>query len=292
MKCIVITVISILVICCNETTSRLKQVKQIEEDWKLEAHIFSSNSYTARGLLDTTFTKTYSYFNGVLIDSFNSIIIRRYQNDKLTSEKDYDLDENGRKEMSNEKINQYDKRGNLVSSIMQTDHFMNKTFNVYNILGMVVKRIVINKIPKRNPNDEILDSAMAHRNDKKEFDIDTTVSLLNYDKQGNLIKTTITDMKGRIVGTAFYQHLDKEEISSYSINSSGDTTLRSISKHDGNLIKKVNTMSGKMDNVDTIWIDGKNVVKSISHSNSMNFKNKVINKYNSKGDRIESISYR
>lgn len=292
MKCIVITIISILLTCCNQTTPRYKEPKPIDEDWKLEAHTFYSNSYTPGGLLDTSFTKIYSYFNGSLVDTINAIIIRKYKNEKLISEEDYDLDQDGRKEKVNEKINQYDKGGYLISSAMETDHFMNKTFNEYNSSGRIIKRIVINRTQKRNPNDEILDSAMAHHNDKKEFDMDTTVSFLNYDIQGNLIKTRITDMKGKIIGTSFYQYSGTEEMSSYSINSSGDTTFRSISEQDGNLIKKVNIMSGKVDNVDSIWIDGKNIVKSISHSSSLNFKNKVINKYNRKGDKTESISYR
>jgi hypothetical protein len=107
MKCLAIPVISILLICCNETSLRRKQTKQIDEDWKLEAQTFSSNSYTPGGLLDTTSSKTYSYFNGILMDTINSIIIRHYDNNNLISEKDFILYGDGTKELTNETTNHF-----------------------------------------------------------------------------------------------------------------------------------------------------------------------------------------
>ena len=292
MKCIAITLISMLLTCCSETSSRHKQPKEIDEDWQLETHTFSSNSYTPGGLLDTTFTKTYSYFNGVLVDTINSITIRRYKNDKLISKKEYDIDKKGTKQLANERSNQFDKRGNLVLSTMQTDRFMTKVLNDYNMAGRLVKIIVISRTVKRYPNDGILDSVMAHRNDKKQFESDTTVSLPDYDEQGNLIKTIITDTKGQVIRTVFNQYSGKEKISSYGINSSADTISSSTFEHEGNLIKQVNIISDEMHNVDTTWIDGKNVVKSISHNKNMNIKHKSIYIYNKNGDEIESMFYR
>ena len=79
-------------------------------------------------------------------------------------------------------------------------------------------------------------------------------------------------------------------MASFSLSSHGDTISTSISDY-GNLIKQIKKLN-ESGNVDTIRVNGKNIIKTISHNSKMNIKYKTIYTYNERGDEIESITYR
>ena len=138
-----------LIASCNGASLKDKQSEQVNEEWELRIHTFSSNSYTKDGLLDTTFTKTYSFLSGIP-DTTNSIIIRQYENGRLIRKKDYSLYNNdGAKELINESINQYDKKGNLMLSIKNMGgQIITKATNDFNNVGQLVKRTTIFQMVK------------------------------------------------------------------------------------------------------------------------------------------------
>jgi len=266
MKWIIIPTISIILFSCNGQSSPNRPSKQSDENWELVSHTFSSNTYTINGLLDTTFEKTFVYNNGNLLDSLNAINVRRYDKNNLISNRGYLLYEDGKKELTNETLNNYDEKGNLKSSVTKVGSLVTKITNEFNMVGTLIKTTTI-------------------------FQNDTTIGKFDYDVNGNLIKNTISDMKGIIKETLFNQYSGKEKISSFGINSNGDTISILKSQHDGKLIKRIN-ISMEFGLTDTTWLDGKNIIKSISYNHKMEGKNKSLYKYNDRGDEIESMSYK
>ena len=119
----------------------------------------------------------------------------------------------GAKELINESINQYDKKGNLMLFIKNMGgQIITKATNDFNNVGQLVKRTTIFQMVKRSLDDYIIDSAVAHRKDKKQFQNDTILSLYDYDVNGNLIKDfVITDIRGRTQRTEFTQYSGKKK---------------------------------------------------------------------------------
>ena len=266
MRCITILTISIILISCNGQSLSNTTSKQSDENWEFESHTFSSNTYTVNGLLDTTFEKTFLYNNGKLLDSLNAITVRHYDKNNLISSRGYLLYDDGSKELTDETFNNYDEKGNLKSSIKKVGSLETKISNEFNNIGTLIQTTTT-------------------------FQNDTTIGNFVYDVNGNLIKNTISDTKGRVKETIFNQYSGKEEISSLGINSNGDTISVLKSQHDGKLTKRID-ISMELGLVDTTWLDGKNIVKTISHDDKMKSKSKSIYKYNDKGDQIESMSYK
>lgn len=266
MKWIIIPTIYIIFISCNGQSSTKSPSKQIDENWELVSHTFSSNTYTINGLLDTTFEKTFLYNNGNLLDSLKAINVRRYDKNNLISNRGYLLNDDSKKKLTNETLNNYDEKGNLKSSVTKVGSLITEIKNEFNKFGTLIKTITI-------------------------FQNDTTISNFDYDVNGNLIKNIISDTKGIIKETLFNQYSGKEKISSFGINSNGDTISILKYQQDGKLMKRIN-ISKEFDLTDTTWLEGKNIIKSISHNQKMKEKNKSVYKYNDRGDEIESMSYK
>jgi hypothetical protein len=266
MKCIIIPIIPIILISCNGQALQNKPSKQSDENWELVSHTFSSNTYTVNGLLDTTFEKTFVYNDGNLLDSLNTINVRRYNKNNLISNRGYLVYEDGKNELTNETLNNYDEKGNLKLSIKKVGSLETKIANEFNKVGTLIQTTTI-------------------------FQNDTTIAHFDYDENGNLVKNTISDTKGIIKETIHNQYSGRQKISSLGINPNGDTISILNSQRDGKLIKRIN-ISTEFGLVDTTWFDGKNIVKTISHNDKMKSKSKSIYKYNNKGDQIESISYK
>lgn len=266
MKWIIIPTIYIIFTSCNGQSSTKSPSKQIDENWELVSHTFSSNTYTINGLLDTTFEKTFLYNNGNLLDSLKAINVRRYDKNNLISNRGYLLNDDNKKKLTNETLNNYDEKGNLKSSVTKVGSLITEIKNEFNKFGTLIKTITI-------------------------FQNDTTISNFDYDVNGNLIKNIISDTKGIIKETLFNQYSGKEKISSFGINSNGDTISILKYQQDGKLMKRIN-ISKEFDLTDTTWLEGKNIIKSISHNQKMKEKNKSVYKYNDRGDEIESMSYK
>lgn len=288
MKSIQTLTISILLLACGTTPSQNdEQSKQVDENWEMASHTLTTNTYTTNGLLDTSFETMYAYEMGTTY-KIKSIIVRRYKNNKLTDEKEFTLEDDGSKTLANETINQYDVKGNLIKEVHLSDaNLLTKKTNTYNNKRQVIKSVLVFKKISHNLNDYILDSVIAHRNDKKHFQYDTTINTYEYDSKGN--QTRVLDAKGTIQETTFTQYSGNAETFSFSLSPQGDTTSKMVFQKDGKLVKQISYIK-ETNTVDTIWLDNDKIVKMIGHNG--NRKHKDVTIYNDKGDEIESTSYK
>src|SRR5689334_6724784 len=100
MKLISTLTISVLLFSCGGTSSQKEQAEQVVENWEMTNHTFASNTYNKNGLLDTSYKTMYVYQMGILMDTIKSIVVRKYDNNKLTNEKEFTLWKDGTKNLS------------------------------------------------------------------------------------------------------------------------------------------------------------------------------------------------
>jgi hypothetical protein len=291
MKFLAALTILITLYSCGGTTSQTKKSFTLNENWDLETHTFTVNTYTSTGLLDTSYeTMLSNNVAGMPIDTIKSIIVRTYKDNKLTNEKGFTLEIDGSKILSNETINKYDNKGNLISEIkmIRGDIFMKST-NEYNNKGQKVKSLILFQKIKEIPNDYNLDSVVAHRNDKKPVQFDTTISNYDYDNYGNLIRAIVSNTRKQILWISISEYSGNEQTFSYDITPQGDTSAKYTFKHEGDLLSRIGEMK-ELNTVDTTWFDKGKIVKSIGRHEKRKYKNEI--SYNEKGDEIEKISYK
>lgn len=301
---------------CGAKSSQNQQSKNDDDNWVMTNHTFTTNTYTQTGLLDTSYKAMVVYEMGMTMDTIKSIVLRKYNGNKLTNEREFTIEKDGSKTLSNETIKQYDAKGNLTTEIdMMDSNVLSKKINNYNGKQQVIKSVNIFRKMNDNPNDYILDSAVAHRNDKKHFEYDTTIisneyntngnivrtiesdskgaiqttSITQYNVNGNPIHTTVFDKRGIVQETSITQYSGKDITFSCDLNSQGDTIATFVSIHEGNLIKQIANIK-ELNRVDTIWLDKDKVVKLIGHQGKLKSKDETT--YNDKGDEVESVSYK
>jgi len=290
MKLILTLIILSLLLSCGTTTSPSEQSRKPEDKWEKTIHTFTANTYTSTGLLDTCYKTMLLYQMGMLLDTIKSIVVHKYDNSRLTNKKEFALEKDGSKILSNEIIKQYDAKGNLTTEIqMVNSNMLTKTINEHNGNGLLIKSTNIFQKMSDNPNDLILDSTVIRRNDKRQFQFDTSIITFEYDTKGNEIRSSVYDTKGMVQETTVTQYSGSEKTFSFSLTTQGDTTGTLTFQHEGKLIKHIVDMK-KMNAVDTIWFDNDKIIKSISYYGKM--KHKDVTTYNDKGDEIESASYK
>ena len=290
MKLVLTLTISTLLISCGMTSPQNEQANRPDDNWELTNHTFTTNTYTSTGLLDSSYKTMLVYQTGILIDTIKSIVARKYNNDKLAIEREFAIEKDGSNTLLNETIKQYDANGNVTSEVhMMDSNMLSKTVNEYNDKEQVVKSIQFFQKMNDNLNDYILDSAVAHRNDKKHFQYDTLIITREYDANGNQIRTAVYDTKEKIQETTITQYSGSEKTFSFSLTPQGDTIATLIFSRDGKLIRQIANVK-EMNAVDTIWLENGKIVKAIGYNGKIKYKD--VTSYNDKGDEIESASYK
>ncbi len=253
-------------------------------------HTFTINTYSVNGLLDTSYRTNFWYMKGKLMYTIKSIVVRKYHQSKLIDEKEFTLGKDGSKTLSNETIKQYDATGNTTTEINIMDSNMfSKTINEYNDKMQVIKTINILQKRSNDTNDYILDSVIAHLNDKKQFQYDTSINTYKYDSNSNQIRVINSDTKEAVQEVTINQYFNNVQTFSYSLNSQGDTTGKLSFRHEGKLVRQISERK-ELNSVDTSWLDNNRIVKSVGFDGRKRYKS--ITTYNSKGDEIENISYK
>jgi hypothetical protein len=279
MRFILTLAILALLFSCNWTSSKEEKIVQNDDSWQLSDRTATLQTYTSTNLLDTSFKTIYFYTKGNFFDSINSIVVRHYDNDKLTDTKDYTVAKDGSKKLSSEIIKKFDAIGNMILEAHKFDNdIVYKSTKLYNDKRQLVRSVNIMK-------KEDVDS---DRNIK--FHYDTSISNFFYDERGNQISSIITDIKGKNIGTTMSQYSGHDKTFSCRINAQGDTTSKSIYSTERGLVKEVSEMK-EIYNIDTIWLDKEKITKIIGYNYKKKTKHKTTITYNDKGDEIENISY-
>jgi hypothetical protein len=243
-------------------------------------------------LLDTTLSTDYFRLTDTKIDSVKSIIIRQYSSKKLIDEKDFTLMGYGESKLGSETIRRYDSHGNLIVLIDKMDGsiFSRQIFE-YNLKGKILKEINLVQKPVSLGGTDQSKITLAQPLRKEQFQYDTTVIVNTYDDNGNLIQSVISDGNGKVRKTRKIEYEGNEKTFSYDISPQGDTMQKKKFERDGKLIKEfslVRPIAGE----DTTWYDGENIVEMIGHDDKRGVKYKFLTKYDDKGVKIESLSYK
>jgi hypothetical protein len=276
LKRIIIFAVVILFLSCGEFSPKYDKNSQ---DWSLSTRTITTQTYTAAGLLDTSFQTTYFYSRGFLIDKEKSILARHYDNNKLTDEKDFVRLRNNSAKLSNETLYKYDENGNVILEIDQVNEgLIYKIKNQYNDQNQLFQKVMVRK----NGNKTLLQ--------KPGFAYDTISYVYSYDRNGNQIDCIITDHRGLIIGTVSTRYSGKVKTYSFNINSAGDTVLESIYTHKGDIERQV--IDNKENNgFDTIWFNNGKIVERVNRDYRKKTKEKIIITYNGRGDEIENITF-
>ena len=181
---------------CGGTSSQTSKPKQVDENWQIANWTITSQTYTPRALLDTSFKTLYAYTMGIPADTIKSIVVRQYDNNRLTNVNDFTLEKNGSKTLSSEIIKRFDANGNLILDLYKMDsNIVYKAINEYNDKKQLVKSITSIQKRDENLNDNNIDSLIAQLHDQKRLQYDTTINAYTYDKNGNQISIIISDPK-------------------------------------------------------------------------------------------------
>lgn len=285
MKLLPALLISTLISACGPAA--LKNPEPTEEKWEINRHTYTLHKYNSRRLPDSSFKTTHLYQMGMLLDSFKSVVVRKYKDGKLVNQKEFSLYPDGTKRLSNELIKTYNSKGNLVEEInMMGEEMIFKTTDYYNEEGKKVKSRMISKRTGVDPDDYNLDSAIAHRNVKKTAIYDTTIITTDY--RANHTRMVKTDARGKVLEISFPEYSGDTLVSDLVLAPAGDTLSKLVSYKEGEYLVQVHEHR-KLGSVDTTWIYKGNIVKSIGRASGMKYKS--VKYYNDKGDEIESIDY-
>ncbi|HEU0063947.1 MAG TPA: hypothetical protein VFQ58_02910, partial [Flavisolibacter sp.] len=109
----------IVLISCKSTPKQVEVVNsETESKWDLKTRTVYSNNLNSEGQPDTGFVTKYVYDNSNISDISKMQIIRRYRNNKLYSQKQFDISENGNYILTAENFRTYDFKGRPDSVIL------------------------------------------------------------------------------------------------------------------------------------------------------------------------------
>ena len=281
--------LSIVFLSCNESVHHNTEPRTVEENWQINSKVTQRNTYNKLGLLDTTFKVEKHYINGQLGTVLNFLITRKYDNNNnLIVEKTSFEDENN----SDVKTFKYDAKNNLT---VETDKSFGETTEVikrrYNDSSEKIEETTISLVPEIPSASSTLESAVAHKDDKKRPSVyDTSSIVFQYDHKGNLIKQLYRNSKEEIVETVWTLYSDTTKVKGFGIYSNGDTSSIINFIYQGNLITEIRSSSKPIPFTDTTLHEGNKIVMHTYIDNSNN-KMKETYKYDTKGNEIEKITY-
>ena len=288
------TLLTLIILSSCSGTSQTKQLStSVDEIWGIANKTTQTNTYSKSGLLDTSYSTTFIYMQGMLTDTSKSITVRKYDTkNKLISEKTYLLSNNNPDKLISETIQEYDEKNNPIY-IMTKSEGVNYDISriAYNSNNQKVKSTDIFQVMEDASESMDLDSIALQKKDTKKPIFDTTINTYNYDDKGNLIKWISSNTKGKIEKTNVTIYSGKEKTAGYTIDNNNDTIVTFTYIKDGDIIKEI-AKTNEDGGIDTTWQQNDKVLKMIAHSEKFHFKTKVEIKYNDKGDQIESISYK
>lgn len=251
------------------------------KSWVIFNRSVMRNKYGVNGKLDSTFTITYTYIKGNLFDSVKSITVRKYDNyNNLISEKELDLIEDGVLKLEYEKASRYDSKNRQTHLIENfVGYEKNEYWYRYNDAGYLVQILNAQQLTRGGP-EPISKNASAV----------TSVSSFIRDSLGNIKMIILTEANLDTTQIAHNVYFNGQKLSSYTIGKNGDTISTVSYIKEGNYTKEITNhfTSGK---ADTTWRLGDKIMQSIMNGEHHLPKTKWVSKYDTFGNRLESISY-
>lgn len=156
------------------------------------------NTYTKSGLLDSTLKIWYYYRNGKIAGNLTTLVIRAYDaSGKSTEERSFDyLNKVNKWDLTGKNIINYDAKGNLLFDVaLDIKNSKNTISRLYKMMYIQNNQEIIRfEIRRRLEPDDLkefnVDSALAHYNDEKRIQYDTTVVSSTYNSSGNRVTET------------------------------------------------------------------------------------------------------
>ena len=160
---------------------------------------------------------------------------------------------------------------------METDTLRYK----YDLSGFAVQLIDIRRRMNYGPN------GMTPKNAA----IDTSISTFINNKEGKPVMSIVCDPQNDTTSITYNSYLDGERTASYSIGKNGDTTAKASWSKDVVYSREVN-INKTLGEIDTTWWIKDKIYEGISHNTIRRSKSRTIYKYDSKGNKIESVTYK
>jgi hypothetical protein len=288
-----ILLVLIILSSCSGTSQTKQLSTSVDENWEIAYKTIQTNTYSKSGLLDTSYSTSFVYMQGMLVDTSKSITVRKYDSkNNLISEKTFLLSNNIPSKLLSEAIKEYDEKNNPIYIMTKSEGVNYDRSRIeYNNNNQEIKSVDIFQVMENASESMDIDSIALRKKDTKKLTFDTTINTYNYDDIGNLIKWISSNTKGEIEKTNVTIYSGKEKTSGYALDNNGDTTVTFTYIKDGDILKEI-AKTNEDGGVDTTWQQNDKVLKMIGHSEKFHFKTKMEIKYNDKGDEIESISYR
>jgi hypothetical protein len=283
----------LIFLACQSTSSHEMQPKVNSENWQIITITTQNHVYNKLGLLDTTFQALNYYLNGHYGTTYNSVILRKYDNNyNLINEKNFQILKT-KNIFSQESLFVYDANKNLILTTDKSNNVIDeivKTFYNSNKQKQeeVIVRIKYDSIPK-NWN---ADSIIAYHDNKRNLHYDTSIISYQYDQNGKLSKQIYKSPSQEVEETLTTLYSDTSKTFTYGINSRNDTVSLTKYEKQGNLIAETTRRIYDPLSTDTILYDGNKKVEEIRIDKKNNHKSKMTYKYDSKGNEIENITYK
>lgn len=244
------------------------------EVWEITAKTVTKHTYTNTGLLDTSFITKYTYVKGEELNKEMSMTLREYDtHNNLISYQTYLLLPDNKTEMVQGYFSAYDKFNNLISYSIRSKGVDNgeKYLKEYNEQKQLIKSTAITK------------------NFDTGSSFDTAITTFTYNADGNCTKETTTNTRNELQEIKAITYAGKEKVMSYTTNDKNETgAIFHYVRREKLLLQILNDKQSET--IDTAWYDGEKEIKYVSRSQSMRFKFEM--KYDSKGNEIESVSYK
>ena len=190
-------------------------------------------------------------------------------------------------ELSNREFYRYNDQNKKISREVYMDNALFiKERNKYDSEGELIENTLISKAI-----DEIRDEADIMKYNEEKISYDTSRISYNYDHFGNMIKSVTSDAKGNVLHTTFLEYDNGEIEKIFSLAPSGDTISTGRRVKEGNIRKEIVEDYSKK-SISTTWWVNRRIQKSITYYKNGKGNHRSEYKYNSKGDRIESLEYK
>lgn len=291
----------IAIFACNGKKHK-KNTTSENEDWQIFQKTNKVHSYTKSGLLEKTMQTDSLFINGKFGEILSSQVLRQYDiKNNLIKEITFQLFDDGKKEMNEEKLYKYDTNGNLINETDKYDGSLDYAFSAnYDKKNRKVKEVIIRKnsgIEKATKNwaydttiiiSEYGVNDSLSRQTYRRSGSPLKISFFIYDSTGKLISQVVRNNAGDTLSIFTNEYLNGEKNYSFEIRFPEDTTSIHKFEKDGDLVKE--TIFNKL-GTETCWYLSDKLQKITTNSKQFG-KTMYTYKYDAKGNEIESILYK
>jgi antitoxin component YwqK of YwqJK toxin-antitoxin module len=291
--------ITLFLCSCHSSSSNRGQAAAGVGAWVIRDSTVRAHAYGKDGLLDSTLQIVYLFHNGQINGHLSTLIIYWYDAaGRLTEERSFIYSERFEKwELHGKHVKAYDVKGDLVNDEEIDMHNGRPTLSnmdkmTYNQRHQEVTRFRKMQRIEPDPNWNV-DSGLAHLDDVKILQYDTSIISSIYDTSAHLVTTAYKRSGATGQSFEYTTYIQGMKTASYIVNRTGDTTIIYHFDKDGDLTRKIEAYNkeGMLGGADTIWYRGDKEVKTVYYYHQPGLRDMKVLQYDDKGNVIREMNY-